>query len=370
MKKFIALLVLGVSTIFMTGCSSEEATVALVTDAGTINDGSFNESAYNGIKEYCEANDVSYKYYQPVKATDEERWNSIQLAVRGGAKIVVLPGYLFNTIICDASIKFTEVKFLLLDGSYEDDTSFGEVYDSTKTYDNVYCVNYHEEQSGFLAGYAAVQEGYTKLGFLGGMAVPAVIRFGYGFIQGAEAAAIDLGIDVTVNYYYAGHFEATLEATNKMKDWADNGTEVVFACGGGVWNSVKDAVTTTNGLKMIGVDVNQEDDGQFVITSAMKGLKDTVLTTLNTVFDDEWDTVSGKIESLGLGNVVGGVTYVGLPTDEVSWRFESFTVEEYNKLVEDLQRGNYTVETTTDVPTSSNTLETILGLTKVTVSYQ
>ncbi len=380
MKRLIALLVLGVSTVLMTGCAQEEYKVALVTDKGTINDGSFNEGSWNGILEYCKENDVTHKYYQPAEATDADRWNSVELAVKGGAELVVLPGYLFESLICNASVNFPEVKFLLLDGSYKNDSSFGEVYDSTKSYDNVYCVNYQEEQAGYLAGYAAVMEGDRSLGFMGGVEMPAVVRFGYGYVQGAEQAAIDLGLDndaITMKYNYVGDFVATPDSNSLMASWfsGTNPTETVFSCGGGIWTSVKDAIAA-NGYKgkMIGVDVDQYEDGihaggNFVITSATKGLANTVITTLETYFAGEWDTVGGEIETLGLGNTTDAVRYVGLPTEGDSWGFKKFTIADYNTLVGKIQSSTYTVNNTIDTTVTTGAgLETLLGLNKVNVT--
>lgn len=391
MKKFVSALSICSLGLVLTGCTSETYTVALVTDKGTINDGSFNEGAWNGILDYCNENSVSHKYYQPADATDADRWNSVQLAAKGGAEIVVLPGYLFETIICDASQSYPEIKFLLLDGSYENDKSYGETYDSSKDYSNVYCVNYQEEQAGYLAGYAAIQNGARSLGFMGGVEMPAVVRFGYGYLQGAERAAKDLDLatdSITMRYNYVGDFVATPESNSLMKTWfsASDATDVVFSCGGGIWTSVKDAIVE-NGYKgqMIGVDVDQNSDGSytnngtegnFVLTSAMKGLSNTVVTVLDKYFEGDWDTVSAKIETLGLGTSSDDVQYVGLPTETNSWGFDNdkFSVADYNVLVGKIQLSNASTNTTyyvnpaTTSVNSAADLEALLGLSCVNVT--
>ncbi len=378
MKKLLSVISLCVLGLAATGCDSTEYKVALVTDKGTINDGSFNEGSWNGIVEYCEENDIAHKYYQPADATDADRWNSVQLAVKGGAEVVVLPGYLFESISSDASQTYPDVKFLLLDASYENDSTFGDIYDSSKDYSNMYCVNYQEEQAGYLAGYAAVKDGARSLGFMGGVEMPAVVRFGYGYVQGAEKAASDLGLgadSITMRYNYIGDFVANQDSDNLMTSWfgADsNPVDVVFSCGGGIWTSVKDAIVA-NGYKgkMIGVDVDQNADGaytkdgvagNFVLTSATKGLTDTVVTVLGTYFDGEWDSLSGKIETLGLGNSASSVQYVGLPTNADSWGFDTFTVGNYNTLVSNIQGSSATVNTAYYVNPTTTTVATAAAL--------
>ena len=162
--------------------------LALVTDLGTIDDKSFNQGAWEGLKKYAEENGISYKYYQPQEGTTDSYLETIGLAIEGGAKLVVCPGFLFEEPIYMAQDKYPDVHFILLDG---------EPHDASYTYktnDNVMPILFQEDQAGFLAGYAAVKDGYTKLGFMGGMAVPAVIRYGYGFVQGAEYAAVEDGV--------------------------------------------------------------------------------------------------------------------------------------------------------------------------------
>lgn len=92
-----------------------------------------------------------------------------------------------------------------------------------------------------MAGYAAVKEGYKKLGFLGGMSVPAVVRFGYGFVQGCNAAATETNTTIEIKYAYAKQFFGDAEITAVMDTWYGDGVEVVFACGGGVYTSACEA---------------------------------------------------------------------------------------------------------------------------------
>ena len=179
---------------------------------------------------------------------------------------------------------------------------------------------FHEEQAGYLAGYAAVKEGYTKLGYLGGMAVPAVQRYGYGYIQGINDAAEEMGVDVEIKYTYGGQFFGDATITAKMEGWYSEGTEVVFACGGGIYTSAVEAANKYEG-KVIGVDVDQSNIDPCIITSAMKGLYNATYEALDTYFTGNWDTIGGTLSSLSLTDG----DYVGLPTD--TWSMKNFTVD-------------------------------------------
>ena len=186
-----------------------------------------------------------------------------------------------------------------------------------------------------------MKEGYTKLGFLGGMAVPAVIRYGYGFVQGADAAAKETGAEVEINYTYGGQFSGSPEITAKMEGWYQNGTEVVFACGGGIYTSAVEAAEKNNG-KVIGVDVDQSYISDLIITSAMKGLQNVTESLLESLNKGEWETYGGKVSNFGL---LEG-EYVGLPTE--TWSLENFTVEDYEAVKDQIKAGEIEVSNATD----------------------
>lgn len=321
MKKIlVSLFVLVVALTLLTACKAKTYEIALVTDVGNIDDKSFNESAWIGVKEYAKKHKVSYAYYRPTEDTTNSRLEAIDAAVEKGAKIIVCPGYLFAEAIGTAQNTYPDVAFILLDTS------------APEQKDNVYSILYKEEQAGYLAGYAAVKEGYRKLGYLGGMAVPAVVRFGYGYIQGADAAAVELGLAagaITIEYAYAGGFGPAPEIKTKMDGWYGAGTEVVFACGGGIYLSVIASAEAIAGKKIIGVDKDQAFESELIITSAMKDITNSVLLALGSFYDNNkaWDTDhAGKIVTLGAAE-----DCVGLPKG-ASWRLTNFTVAEYDAL--------------------------------------
>ena len=333
--------------------------VAMITDYGDITDQSFNQTTYEGCKEFCEANGVDFKYYKPAGDSTAERVAMVDAAVADGYNVVVMPGYAFGETITQVADLYPDVKFIALD------VSQGDLGDY-QIPENVTCAVYQEELCGYMAGYAAVKLGYTKLGFLGGMAVPAVVRYGYGFVQGADAAATELGADVTLNYVYGNQFSGDADITAYMDTWYANGTEVVFACGGGIYISAAEAAAKVGG-KVIGVDVDQAPTidayGEgMTVTSAMKGLAPTVKAILGElILKDNWAEYAGKINTLGL---VSGTdveaNYVQIPYESTQWS-DTFTKDDYAALVAAMFDGTITV---------SNDTETEPTVQTITVDYQ
>lgn len=312
--------------------------IALITDKGNIDDKSFNQGAWEGVVEFAEANNITHKYYKPEEASDAGYLAQIDLAVTGGAKVIVTPGFLFEVPVFTAQTKYPDVKFILLDGA-----PHTADYATFKTEANVASVMYSEEQSGYLAGYAAVKDGMKKLGFMGGMAVPAVQAFGYGYLQGAEAAAAELGLadgSVAVTYHYTGNFEENDTNKATAKTMYQEGTEVIFACGGSVGKSVMSAAAESS-KKVIGVDVDQRYDSDTVITSATKGLGASVVAVLDSIYkSNSWTTYGGKTTYFNAANAG-----VGLPTEVIGGgnafdRFTSFDKAAYDKVFKTLEDGS------------------------------
>lgn len=360
MKKFLAMMLAASLTLALTACSggaaagsadsgstSSDYKIAMITDSGDITDMSFNQTTYEASKAFAESKGVDFQYYKPTEDSDEARVAAFNNAVADGYNVVVVPGYLFAGMIASVAEANPNVTIIALDVSQGDFEGAG----MTTLPSNVCSFTYQEELAGYMAGYAVVKEGYKKLGFLGGMAVPAVIRYGYGFVQGANAAAEELGntADVEVNYVYGGQFFGDEAITATMDTWYQGGTEIVFACGGGIFTSACEAAVKVDG-KVIGVDVDQSGTigSQYgveglCVTSAMKGLAATVDSTLTDLFDGNWSKHSGKVENLG---IVSGddpsLNYVQLPTD--TWTMKNFTIDDYKALVSDMNSGKITVD--------------------------
>lgn len=382
MKKMLAIVmsILMVGMI-MVGCGTKSEgegsgfEIALITDKGNIDDKSFNQGSWEGVVEFAKANKITHKYYKPEEASDAGYLAAIDLAVTGGAKVIVTPGFLFEVPIYEAQTKYPEVKFILLDGA-----PHTADYATFKTEKNVASVMYSEEQSGFLAGYAAVMDGMTKLGYMGGMAVPAVQAFGYGYLQGAEAAAAELGLAdgaIEAIYHYTGNFEENDTNKATAKTMYQEGIEVIFAAGGAVGKSVMSAASESD-AKVIGVDVDQRYDSETVITSATKGLAASVVAVLDAIYkSNSWDTYGGTTTYFNAANDGVGLPTIVIGDDKADAfdRFESFDKAAYDKVFATLADGsvvpvrNIEVAAKTGYATAEE-LVAGLGLAKVKVSVR
>lgn len=305
--------------------------LAFVTDVGQLKDKSFNQGTWEGLKKFASENGKTYKYYQPAngdKATDDDRYDAMKAAADAGAKVVVCAGFLQGTALAKAAKEFSDVKFVFIDGS------------AIEGADNVAAIDFQEEQSGYLAGYAVVKEGYTKLGFSGGGGGdnPACCRFGYGFVQGAEAAAkeLDKKVDMKYSWQYGASFGASPELQTMLNGWYSNNTEVVFSCGGSMCQSAFAAASANDGF-VIGVDVDQSSQSETVITSATKGIREGVAFSLQKFYDDKWDDIGGVQTTLGAAEDA-----VGLPTE--TWSLKNFSLDEYSKLLASLKDGTVKVD--------------------------
>ena len=394
MKKFLSLLLVLAMALSLIACGGEEKApaadaeasaaseyrVAMVTDYGDITDQSFNQTTWEACQEFGKTTGTEVKYYKPTTNDTAGRVASVELAIAEGYNVIVMPGYAFGSTIAEVSGNYPEIKFIGLDVSAGDLLEGGvalkgESYDYNPDnwnltdyvyMDNVYCAIYKEELSGYMAGYAAVKMGYTKLGFIGGMAVPAVVRFGYGYVQGVDAAAKELGITVEMKYAYGNQFFGDADITAVMDTWYAGGTEVVFACGGGIYTSAAEAAKKVGG-KVIGVDVDQKAiiDGMYgegmTITSAMKGLYPTTIDALtDIIINGKWDDYKGKIETLGL---VSGddatLNYVQIPVETTQF-CDAFTQADYAAMVKAMYEG--TIKVSADIATEPAT-------TNVTVEW-
>ena len=357
MKKialFLSVLICVFSIALLAGCGGDKkqtAELAVVTDVGQLMDGGFNQGTYEGVKQYAEANNKSYAYYQPengANATDNDRIAAMELAIENGAKVIVAPGFLQATAMETVAKAHTDVKFVFVDG-----WNMGLA--------NVTAISYKEQESGFLAGYAAVMDGYTKLGgvFGGGGSNPACNRFCYGFMQGANAAALAKGVTVEmkISFKYGSNFTASNELQTQVSSWYSAGTEVVFSCGGSMVNSVIAAANETTNGKVIGVDTDQSGLSERVITSAVKGLTSSVMLVLEKYYAGKWDSeLADKTSNLGAAE-----DSTGLPTADGSWRFTKFTKEQYNAVLKGIKDG--TIAISADTPEDCSAQNAFLSYT-------
>ncbi len=375
MKRRALALVLAVVAVMLTACglSKQEdgsaggidMRIAMITDSGDITDQGFNQEVYEACRNWSEINDVPFTYYKPDSDSDEARNASVDKAVSEGANVVILPGYLVAGTIVSQPELFPDVKFAALavgadaiceKGVGEDYSGNAADYNVTDYYreENVYCCTYQEELPGYMAGYAAVKSGYRHLGFLGGVSSPAIHRYGYGYVQGIDAAAAELGIsdEIEVEYVCGGQFFGDEEITGVMDTWyGEKGVEIVFACGGEIYTSVAEAAARHSG-KVIGVDSDQQPviDGKYgqglTVTSAMKGLTQTIADVLTGIRDGNWSDYAGKIENLGIVSENPEENYVQLPIRSTQW-CDAFTEDDYRALVSAMYSGELIVSADT-----------------------
>ena len=360
MKKLLAiLLTLAMLFSFASFAAADESVkVAMITDYGDITDQSFNQTTYEAAKAFCEANGLDFQYYKPGSDSDTDRISAIEKAIDEGFNVIIMPGYAFGPAIQQVAPEFSDITFIALDVSEGD---IGDLAANVPA--NLYCAVYQEELCGYMAGYAAVKLGYKKLGYLGGMAVPAVVRYGYGFVQGADAAAAELGLtDVEIKYVYGNQFYGDADITAYMDTWFAAGTQIVFACGGGIFTSAGEAAAKVGG-KVIGVDVDQKGtiDGLYgdgiTVTSAMKGLAATVNAELTAVNGGKFE--GGKVENLGLVGEDPEANFVQIaPSTQFA---DGFTQDDYKALVAKMFKGEITV---------SNAIDAEPAVTAVKVDYQ
>ena len=390
MKKFLALILALVMALSLVACGEQkqpdnqdpdnsgdntETTykVAMITDYGDITDQSFNQTTYEACKAFAEANSVDFQYFKPAGDNTADRVAMIESAIDQGYNVIVMPGYAFGAAIAETAPKFSDVKFIALD------VSAGDLGEGFEVPANLYCAVYQEELCGYMAGYAAVKLGYKNLGFLGGMAVPAVQRYGLGFVQGVDAAAAELKLtDVKMNYVYGGQFFGDADITAVMDTWYAGGTEVVFACGGGIYTSAVDAAKKVEGAKVIGVDVDQagvianyaagegadaatiEGYKALTVTSAMKGLYPATYDTLTDVIvNGNWEKYSAKIDTLGLVSADDpAANYVQIPLESTQWADGAFTQDDYKALVKAMFDGTLTVSN--DITKAASDFATVI----------
>ncbi len=362
MKKVLVLLFCLVCSVVMFGCgetASESYEIALITDSGTITDMSFNQSSYEAISEWADENEKTYKYYVPLSTSETDIKSAVETAISNDAKVVVTPGYAFSTIIYELQQTYTDVKFIAVDYV----PSNGEVDDDYQELvsNNTYSISFSDEQSGYLAGYASVMDGETNIGFIGGEIVPSVVRYGVGYINGANDASLKTENNVNVWYGYSESFVPKDSIATTTEQWIDDGVETIFSCGGGIWQSVADGIIAKdNNTKLIGVDINQQpvinaiDDYSdiTVLTSATKEIATAIKSALDYYGIENWDAIGGKADTLGISQDYTQ-TYVGLPTEEKSWNFSTFTVEDYNAVITSIQDGTIQIinDTATDIET-------------------
>ena len=318
--------------------------VAVVTDRSNILDSGYNQAVFNGAATYAQAAGVSYSFYSAGTDSEAEYEKVITDAIDAGASLVICASSHFAQAIGSLQDTWPDIHFLLLDA-----VPINASGDTVPISKNVHCIQYQEEEAGYLAGYLCVMDGYSQFGFIGGETLPSVIRYGYGYLQGIDAAAKKLGVSDTihVNYWYSGTFYPQDNIADKAESWYRTGTEVIFACGGSIYESILPSANVFDGY-LIGVDVDQSQLSHRFLTSAMKGIENSVIISLDDYFayGNTWSKeYAGQMISYGADKKC-----IELPVTDDAWRFERVSFEDYETLLSNLKTGEVHVDNSITLP--------------------
>lgn len=318
-KRFLAVLAATVlSTSLLAGCGAsngggtsstktEVTKVGMATDSGTIDDKSFNQGTWEGIKKYqADKKTIDAKYLKPSGEQETDYTNAINDLIDTGDKIIVTPGYKFETAVNKAADDHKDTTFILIDGM----THTADKATDFVKHDNVVCVYFNEHEAGFLAGIAAALETKTgKVGFIGGMEIPAVQKYGWGYKAGVAYADKNLGAKAEVTeYVYSGSFSDVAKGKTLAAGMYDKGVDIIFAAAGGVGNGVfteaKERAEKGSSVFVVGVDVDQYDMGKLTngksvtLTSAMKRVDKAAYDNIDAKLNGKFP--GGKILTLSL----------------------------------------------------------------------
>ncbi|MBO4992221.1 MAG: BMP family protein [Firmicutes bacterium] len=293
--------------------------IALIMKEDSVEEDPYGQGIWNGIETFAQSNGVTCQWFSVGSDDIEDCKETMNQAISEGARVLVVGGSDFEQAVFSMELEYLDVSFIIVDGPDMAENSDAEAM----LHDNITGVAFKEEEAGYMAGYAAVMEGYRTLGFLGGKELPSVIRFGYGFVQGADAAARKLNVDqIDLKYHYLGHFQPGEDVAELAKSWYDGGVEVIFACCGSAGQSVMEAAELSGG-KVIGVDSDQSDQSETVVTSATKNLPKAIETILTEYYDGQFP----GSQLIRLGVAEGGVA---LAMDNA--RLTEFSKAEYEEL--------------------------------------
>lgn len=320
------------------------ARIALVTDVSSAMDSGFNQAALQGIQTYADGAGVFYSTYSTDTDTLDAYKNTVISAIQDNAELIVCAGTHFEQVVGDLQKEYSDIYFLLLDGVPTD--SSGNPVDIAS---NVHCITYREEEAGYLVGYMSVRDGYRKFGFIGGEPLSSVKEYGYGFLQGIDDAAASLedSDEIRIEYWYAGTFSPNKQIEEVSTEWYQSGTEIIFACGGSLYESVLAAAEECNGV-LIGVDADQSGISGRFLTSATKGIDSSVIVALDDFF------ASGKKWPEGLAGTA--VSYgakekcVSLPVQGNAWRFHTASTSEYLQILARLRSGDIRLPIDAETP--------------------
>ncbi len=299
MKKLISLgtvLTIAIATVSCGGTDSGVHKVGMTTDSGSIDDKSFNQGSWEGIVRYEEENPntIETRYLQPSNEAEEDYLAAYANLVDAGYNTIVSPGYKFETAVHKAQSKYPDVNFIILDGNPHNGDFTPDIAENTEA------IFFAEQESGFYAGVVSALSTETgNVSFIGGMEIPAVQKFGWGYVAGVAYANAMFGTDAMVSdFHYQGTFYDAAAGKALAASFYDKGSDIVFAAAGGVGvgviNEGKTRVEDGEKVWVVGVDVDQYEAGKMsdgssvILTSAMKDLSNATYTAIDEILAGEF----------------------------------------------------------------------------------
>ncbi|MFV0519561.1 MAG: BMP family protein [Lachnospirales bacterium] len=320
--------------------------VGMTTDSGTIDDKSFNQGTWEGIKRYEEEfGTIESRYVQPAGEAEQDYLDAYANLVDLGYKTIFSPGYKFETAVYKAQELYPDVNFVILDGYPHSGDYAADIASNTES------IFFAEQESGFYAGVASAMSTNTgKVGFIGGSEIPAVQKFGWGYVAGIAYANENFGTDVSVSeYIYQGTFTDIAAGKSLAGQFYDNGCDIIFAAAGGVGVGVIDEGKTrrsnSEDVWVVGVDVDQYESGKMadgssvILTSAMKDLNAASYNALDEILNG---TFKGS-EMITLDTSNGGV---GLPEENPNLSEEALA--KYEEVYASVLAGDIVVPSTVE----------------------
>lgn len=333
MKKVMILLLAVLLAMSAAGCGgdsekekadSPDYEIAMITESAevSIDDEGDTQSTWEGLRRFAEDNDKTFKYYEPAEDSDDGRLEQIDSAAGAGAKVIVCCGDSFQQVVHTAQSKYEDLTFLYVNGVPKDETG------KTDIGGNCLSVAFDEAQAGFLAGYSAVAEGYSKLGFMAQGKSPAMKRYGCGFLQGCNQAAEEKGWYLDISYTYFDADETAARVQKEAEDWYAEGTELIFACGSGIFDSV--AVEAEIADRAVFAAERASSPSKRILGAVVRECGNAVYQQLAKVYDGSFD--GGK-------TVTAGLAEDGISLSVKDGNFEVFTAEDCRAVSKDLAEG-------------------------------
>jgi len=268
----------------MVAAADDEFKIGLITDVGGVNDGSFNQSAWEGLEKAGEELGVEVNYLE--SATDADYQPNMETFVDEDYDLIISVGYM----LADATREAAEAN---------PDTKFAIIDDSSIDLPNVTSLMFKAEQASYLVGYVAGLTTKTNnIGFVVGMTNETMNQFGYGYCAGA----IDANPDITVQQFNANSFADSATGKTMANTAITNGADIVFQAAGATGLGVIEACQEA-GVYAIGVDSDQSSIApKTVLTSAMKRVDNAVYDAVQELIDDK---LEGGVQTFDLA--AGGV---------------------------------------------------------------